>query len=352
MNPNEIIGFDALWDSCNKCKRGVSWKAQVAQFTLNQVSRTLALSESLQNGTYHPGRPSTVKITHPKPRDALSVQFQDRVYQRSLNDNALYPNLTRSFIYGNAACQFNKGTKFARDLIKKYLWNYYTHYGNSGYLIHIDLHSYYQTMRHSTVEDKFHKGNPKDIADMAVKVLDNQYAGDVGYVAGSQMVQIAGISVLDSLDHYIKERLHCRYYVRYMDDLMILCPDIELAIDTLYSIKSKLHQLGFETNSKKTGIDRIARPFKFLGFYYTLSDTGKIYMRIDPNNVKSERKKLYRLVNLSKKGKMTKKQVDLCFEGWIAHASVGDTYILIQRMRKYYKSLWEGKDHESGTLHT
>ena len=49
---------------------------------------------------------------------------------------------------------------------------------------------------------------------MVCNVLDSQYAGHVGYNPGSQMVQIAGISILDDLDHFIKEQLHEKYYIR------------------------------------------------------------------------------------------------------------------------------------------
>ena len=36
------------------------------------------------------------------------------------------------------------------------------------------------------------------------------------------MVQIAGISLLDKTDHYIKEVLRQKYYLRYMDDSMMI----------------------------------------------------------------------------------------------------------------------------------
>lgn len=44
-----------------------------------------------------------------------------------------------------------------------------------------------------------------------------QYAGDSGYNPGSQMVQIVGISLLDPVDHYVKEKLHVKRYIRYWD---------------------------------------------------------------------------------------------------------------------------------------
>lgn len=76
------------------------------------------MSEELEKGTYK-ARPTTqFKITSPKPRDIISTCFRDRVYQRSLNDNALYPIMTKQLIRDNWACQKGKGTDDARDRMK------------------------------------------------------------------------------------------------------------------------------------------------------------------------------------------------------------------------------------------
>ena len=39
--------------------------------------------------------------------------------------------------------------------------------------------------------------------------------------------QLLAIYFLNDLDHYIKEKLYCKYYVRYMDDFIIFDPDKE-----------------------------------------------------------------------------------------------------------------------------
>lgn len=74
------------------------------------MDEILKLQEDLENGTYKARPTSTVKITYPKPRTAVATSFRDRVYQRSLNDNSVYPRMTASFVRHNAACQKGKGT--------------------------------------------------------------------------------------------------------------------------------------------------------------------------------------------------------------------------------------------------
>lgn len=75
-------------------------------------------------------------------------------------------------------------------------------------------------MRHDVCEKVFEEKLPPDVFVMVRDILRMQYKGEKGYDAGSQLIQIAGISVLDKMDHMIKERLHTKYYMRYMDDFL------------------------------------------------------------------------------------------------------------------------------------
>lgn len=104
MDMEEVIGFEALYDSMHKCKKGVIWKESVAHYVLNSLEETYKLNEQLENETYKARQIAKFTITRPKKREIISVCFRDRVYQRSLNDNALYPIMTNSFIRDNWAC--------------------------------------------------------------------------------------------------------------------------------------------------------------------------------------------------------------------------------------------------------
>lgn len=77
-----------------------------------------------------------------------------------------------------------------------------------------------------------------------------------------------------------------------------------------------------------------------LGFTHKLTHTGKVIRLISSDNVKAERKKLSGMVKLVKNGKIPKQKVDECYRSWKAHAKIGNTFKLIQRMDKFYKELW------------
>ena len=337
-----VIGFEALYESMYKCKKGVMWKGSVASYFLNGIERTLDLEKKLKNGTYTAAPTTKFKVMSPKPRDIISITFRDRVYQRSLNDNEIYPVMVKPFIRDNCACQKGKGTDDARNRMECFLQRCYRKYGLDFNVLQCDIHGYYPNMRHGVAKRKFRKHLKPWVYNRAEKVLSEQYAGEVGYNPGSQMIQIAGISVPDPLDHLIKEVLHIKCYLRYMDDFILFHPDEDYLNQCKEKIREYLSTMGFEFNSKKTQVFSIRKGFMFLGFHYTLSDTGKIVQIINPANVKRERKKLRRLVALAKKGERTRAKVDECYAAWREHAIRGNSFKLLDRMDKYYNDLWKG----------
>ena len=336
----ETIGFERLYESMLKCKNGVMWKDSVASYRLNAIERTISLSKDLSYGTYKARPPVRFRITSPKPRETASIAFRDRVYQRSLNDNIIYPIMSNSFIYDNYACQKGKGTDAARNRLKEFLRKYYKKHGHIGYVAQFDIKGYYPNMDHEVTEQMFKDKLPNDVYSAVVEILHEQYDGVKGYNPGSQLIQIAGISILDGYDHYAKEQLHAKYYIRYMDDFLIISHDKEYLEECVNKTREYLLSLKFEINEKKTRIFPISDGIEFLGFKYKLTETGKVIMNIKPSNVKRERKKLRRLVNRSKRGLIPKEKVDESYAAWRNHASKGNAYNLLNRMDEYYAELW------------
>ena len=195
-------------------------------------------------------------------------------------------------------------------------------------------------MRHDVVEANFKGSLTPEVFERALQVLHEQYPGEVGFLPGSQMIQIAGISVLNGLDHYIKERLRIKHYIRYMDDFILIHENYDYLVKCQQIINDQLELIGFELHPKKTRIYPITDGIKFLGFQFRLTETGKVVRSVLPKNVKLYRRKLRRLVNLAKKGKTTKAKVDECYQSWCAHARQGNSAKLLRRMDAYYKSLW------------
>lgn len=355
MNLEEASSFEQLYKKMMKCKSGVMWKDSTAHFYLNGLIEIYKLEQALNNGTYEERAGKVFTVYEPKKREIYSIAFRDRVYQRSINDNIVYPAMIKPFIYDNSACQEGRGTDFARDRLATMIHKHYRKHKKEGWVLQCDIKGYYPNMRHEVAEEKFAKYLNEDTFAEVKRIL-RKFEGEVGYNPGSQLIQIAGISVLDDMDHMIKEKLGSKLYIRYMDDFIIIHNDKKYLEHCLENIKEYLGERGFELNAK-TSIYRISQGIKFLGFRFMLTDSGKVLRLILSEKVKRERRKLRKLVKLAKKGKLTKKKVDECYNSWKSHVSgskkkhcakqkkrhnyKNNTYKVLQRMDAFYKELWK-----------
>lgn len=340
-----VCAFENLYGAMLKCKRGIMWKDSAAGYIKNGLVNCCLLQDELLSGKYTIGKYTIFTITEPKRRVIVSTRIKDRVFQRSLCDNYLTENITKSFIYDNAACQIGKGTDFARNRLKCHLQRHYRKHGCNGYVLKCDISDYFGSTPHNVACAAVRKRVKDNWAFGEVERIVNSFTqGDdpsKGMGLGSQVTQLIQLSVLDDLDHHIKETLRIKGYVRYMDDFILIHPDKEYLRICREQIKDHLSSLGLQLSKKKTHIFPITQPIHFMGFSFRLSSTGKVVMRVLPKKVTRERRKLKKLVARCKAGLMTRKQVDECFKSWVAHASKGDCYKLIESMTDYYNNLWE-----------
>ena len=343
MKYKECISFDELYKSMVKCKKGVLYKSSVAHYYLNSIEETIKLQRELETDTFKPRKSNHFTIYAPKRRDIVSISFRDRVHQRTLNDNIIYPIMVKSFIYDNCACQINKGPDFARRRLKKFISSFYRKFGTIGYVLQIDIHGYYPNMSHEYTENLFKRKLDKQTYKIVKQILDRQYDGSVGYNPGSQLIQIAGISNLNILDHYCKEKLYLKYYIRYMDDFIIIHNSCSYLKKCLNEIKQVLLNIGFTCNPNKTRIFSIRNNIPFLGFNFKLKNSGKILLIRKPEEVKRNKKHIKNLVEIAKKGIISREKTDECVASIINFLEKGNNYNLIQRIKNYYLSLWEDK---------
>jgi len=330
------MDFEDLYESHLKSQRGVIWKGSVARFSLHGAEEVNKLVQELESGKYKPKPPVQFTITKPKKRDILAVSYRDRVYQRWINDALLYPVMTKSFVRENAACQIGKGTKFAMDLMKRNLRRFYINHGLDGYFLQIDVEHYYQSTLHSKVKAMFRKKLDDETYNMVAAILDGQYEGEIGHNPGSQMVQIAGISFLDGVDHFIKEKLRIKEYARVMDDMGLIHEDPEYLNYCRSEIARELKNLGLRCHPKKTKIVPLADGFTFLGFKWRLTETGKIILTPKSETIKDFKKTTEKLMKMYARGERTRRCVEDSVNSRLAYLANGTTWKLRKRLTEWY----------------
>lgn len=338
-----VCSFDNLYKAMYKCKKGVMWKDSVSRYVNNGLSSITKLRYQLINGTYKIDKYYEFVIHEPKTREIISTKFKDRVFQRSLCDNYLYHEITKGFIYDNGACQLNRGTDFSRNRLKTHLKRYYREYGTEGYVLKCDFKNYFGSTKHHIAKEALAKAvRDKWTLQHCYDIIDTYNTGDAtGLGLGSQITQLVQLLVLNDLDHYIKEDLKIKHYVRYMDDLVLIHHDKEYLKECLTRINKIVNELELTLNKKKTKLFKLSQGINFLGFKYKLTSTGGIHSVLLKENLKKRKRKLREYVKLYREGRMSFEQLDNGQESWKAHASKGNSYWLIEKIDNYYNNLLE-----------
>lgn len=202
--------------------------------------------------------------------------------QKCLCDNCLVPILSKSLIYDNGACLKGKGLNFTTNRLKAHLQKYFRKYkGNQGYVLTFDFSKFFESIPHEQLKVKV----AKKIKDPRLQKLYNYFVdqfGDTGLGLGSQISQISALYYINDFDHYIKEKLHIKYYGRYMDDGYLIHPSKKYLKFCLQEILRLTKEMGLKINLKKTKISKLENGFMFLNRHWKL--TVKSYIKTKPSH--------------------------------------------------------------------
>ena len=149
---------------------------------------------------------------------------------------------------------------------------------------------------------------------------------------GNYTSQTIAILYLSELDHFIKEKLHIKAYIRYMDDEVLLHNDKKYLEYCLIEIKNILMKYKLELNEKKTQINSIKNGIDFLGYKYYLMN-NIVIMKLRNNTKKKFRKYSKDLVLLYKYDLLNKNELKCVIASYKGHLKWGNCNNL------YYKNL-------------
>lgn len=279
MELSELFSFKNLYNSYLKCCKGVNWKTSTKTFKLRAIQLLSKLRDDLINKKYKSKGFSEFEIRERgKIRQIKAVHISERVVQKCLCDYWLCPLLTKRLIYDNGATVKNKGLSFALSRTKCHLQRYGRKFGNIGYVLTFDFSKFFENIDNERLKNKVSKlTSDDDIFDLYCYFIDQ--FGKKGLGLGSQISQISALFYLNSIDHYFKENMQCRFYARYMDDGYIIHNDKKF----LQLCKIKLCELArlenINVNEKKTKISKLEN-FKFLKRHWRLSPQN--FVKIKP----------------------------------------------------------------------
>ena len=127
---------------------------------------------------------------------------------------------------------------------------------------------------------------------------------------------------LNDLDQFVKHFLRIKYYIRYVDDFVILHESKKQLEEWKALIDNFLKkELKIELHPNKSKIIRLDKGIKFLGFRVFYH-----HKHIIKSNIRNFEKRFNQMRFLFDEGFLTREKVLDSIEGWMAYTSNGNTY--------------------------
>ena len=225
-------------------------KDEVVLFEIYLETNLSNLVESIKNGTYHIGKYREFIIYEPKKRVIRSLPYKDRVVHQWYVEEFIKPYFIKRFIPDTCACIENRGTHYAALKVQKYMRIMKRNY-NNYYILKCDVKKYFYSIDKNILMNIMNRKISDELLLNFTKKLIFDDSGDIGIPIGNYTSQYFANIYLNELDHYVKETLRVKYYVRYMDDFILLLKDKEEAKYMLEKIQRFLEdKLKLELNQK------------------------------------------------------------------------------------------------------
>lgn len=189
---------------------------------------------------------------------------------------------------------------------------------NNKYVLKLDIHKYFESIPHDRLKAKLAKViRDRTFLNILFEIID---VNDVGLPLGFYTSQWLAMWYLKDFDHFVKEKLHIKYYMRYMDDMVLLGSNKKELAKALDSIKAFLNAEGLELNPKsqlfRFNKNGHGRDIDYMGFRFFRNRTilrRNIYYKM-----------CRKAKRISKKAKATVYEIRqmMSYLGWIKSADV------------------------------
>lgn len=298
MTKNEIkiikhktLCFDDLFEAYKGCRVHKRSTLQAMEFEFELEKNLCKLFEELKNGTYEITTSICFVIKEPKPREIWAGAFRDRIVHHLIY-NAIKDRFEPRFILDTYSCIPNRGTSKGFERAKLFSKNVTRNYSQTAYFLKADIQNYFNSIDKDILYRELVKFVPEIwLQDLIKKVLFHdprknyrlkspkwlyEYLPEYkslfntpsskGLAIGNLTSQFFSNVYLNPLDQFVKHQLKCRYYCRYVDDIIIFSPDSGY-LNWVYSEINNflLKNLALKLNHKKKIINKVEKGFDFIG---------------------------------------------------------------------------------------
>lgn len=217
-------------------RRGKSWYPEVQKIDKNPMHYAFKIQQMLLNNTYDVSAyKEEYREENGKIRHLYKLPYYpDRIIQWAIL-NVIRYTLENKFISTTYSSIPHRGTLTCKNKV----YNDIRHdICGTRYCLKLDIHHFYESINHDLLKSRYLEiFKDYDLLDLIFKIIDS-VPEDTGVPIGNFLSQYSGNLFLSPLDHLCKEELKCKYYYRYMDDIVILREDKDLLRNDLSFIKN------------------------------------------------------------------------------------------------------------------
>ncbi|MDE2144477.1 MAG: group II intron reverse transcriptase domain-containing protein [Patescibacteria group bacterium] len=271
----KITDFENVHDAYNKARLCKRYRGLILEFGYNLEKNLLGLQWELKTRRYKHGGYREFVVTDSKKRTIKAAPFRDRVVHHALC-NIIEPILDKGFIYDSYACRKGKGTHAAVIRLESFIKSLRSvnererERETAGgvariYCLKCDIRKYFDTIDHETLLQILGKKiKDRDILWLMREIVESN---PQGIPIGNLTSQLFANVYLNELDHFVKRELKERYYIRYMDDFLILGTNKRRLALIKERVRAYLgDRLKLELHPKKAEVFPIDRGIDFLGY--------------------------------------------------------------------------------------
>lgn len=332
----KITSFENLLAAYKTFRKGKRFKDDVLKFEYNYETELFKLQDELLEHTYAPLPAHSFFVYEPKKREIAAACVRDRVVHHALC-RVIEPIFDKRLIYDTYACRLGKGTLAAIKRFEEFKYRLLSRYNeNEIYIFKADIQKYFENIDHYILLELIRK---KIADEEVIWLIKRILTGESLFSPQTKGIPIGNLTsqffanlYLSPLDQFIKHSLGFKYYIRYMDDFVLM--DISKArlqkakVGVARFLKENLR---LNLHPKKQTVTPLKCGIDFLGF--RIFSTHRLLRR---ENVKRFRRRLKRMKEQLERKEITIGKIGLSIKGWIAHAKQGNTYRLREKILRVF----------------
>ena len=321
----KVVAIENVAEAARETMRGKRGKSAGARFFCDWEREVVRLERELREGSYRPGPYHYFRITDPKERTVAAAPFRDRVVHHALV-RVIEPLFEPRFIEDSYACRKGKGThagvRRALEFAKRFPW-----------AMKCDIRRYFPSIDHrilmervtGVIGDRAVLGLLDLILRSHVERVETRWPEDgglfdamecpIGLPVGNLTSQFLANVYLDGFDHFVKQQMRVKGYVRYVDDFLLFGGSRaevrehgEAARDYLRDLRLKIHPDKYRALRCADGVD-------FCGF--VVRADGRV--RVRTAGVRRFARRYRQMRREARHGRMTMAAVTQSVRAWIAH---------------------------------